>query len=130
MIDFMQKNYIFQIQNAIYQTLVGASLGVDVILTRGLNISYPHVIVLGTKKSVEQNLQIGLMTDIQVNTKDISLLGVANIVKKIEDCLNVTNIRKNLNFYTLNFAEIIQSEVSTDEYGCFCGKIMLKTLVD
>lgn len=126
----MQKNHIFQIQNAIYQTLVSANLNIDVILTRGMNVLYPHIIVLGTRKSVEQSLQILSITDIHVNTKDVSLLSVANIVKKVEDILTVENIRQNLHFYTLNLADIMQSEISTDEDGHFCGKIALKTLMD
>lgn len=52
------KNQIFQVQNAIFQTLINANLGVDVVANRGVIVNYPYIIIAGTKKEVMSGLQV------------------------------------------------------------------------
>jgi hypothetical protein len=126
----MQKNYIFQIQNAVYKTLFSANLGIEIILNRGLSVVYPHIIIVGTKKTVSENLQTICVTEIQVNTKEISLANTIDILSKIEDLLNLQNVRNKINFYSLHFCGVMSSEILTNEDGNFCGRVFLRSIMD
>ena len=74
------ENQIFQVQNAIFQTLLQANLGIDVIANRGLAVNYPYIIILGTKKETLGNCQIKTQTEINVITKDFSVISSASIL--------------------------------------------------
>ena len=124
------RNYIFQIQNAIYNTIHSGNFGVEIILNRGISVPYQHIIIVGTKKMTQENLQTSCTTEIQLNTKDVSLLNTVQMLTNIEEILTSQNIRENLNFYSLQFCEILSCEVTTSEDGHFCGKIFLRTLMD
>ena len=124
------KNYIFQIQNAIYKTISQGNFGVEIVLNRGLNVPYPHIIITGTKKTTTQSLQTMCITEIQLNTKDVSLAQTVEILAKIEEILTLEKIRNNINFYSLNFAQVLSSEITTNDDGNFCGRLYLQTIVD
>ena len=124
------RNYIFQIQNAIYKTIYNAKLGVEIIVNRGISVPHPHIIIVGTKKITQENLQTSCTTEIQLNTKDVSLLNTVQTLTNIEQVLTSHKVRENLNFYSLQFCEILSCEITTNEEGSFCGKIFLRTLMD
>lgn len=124
------KNYIFQVQNAIYNTFLQENIGVQIILNRGFTVAYPHILIAGTKKITKSTLQTECITEIHLNTKDVSLARAIEILAKIEDILTLQKIRENIKFYNLHLCEIISSEIITAEESNFCGRIFVKTILD
>ena len=124
------KNYIFQVRNAIFQVLQNSEIGGDVILNRGSEVAYPYVIIEATKKKVLENNQKELITDIQIITKDLSVVSVSNILTKIEDVLKQYALQENIDYYAVHFIDVIDSCVFPNEDGFFHGKVSVVSIVD
>lgn len=124
------KNQIFQVQNAIFQTLINANLGVDVIANRGVVVNYPYIIISGTKKEVMSGLQVKTLTEIDVVTKDFSIISSSIILQNIENCLQVEELAKNIEIYAVNHAQVISSETVPTQEGFFMGKIIVEIVLN
>ena len=124
------KNQIFQVQNAIFQTLIGANLGVDVIANRGAIVSYPYLMIAGTKKEVISGLQVKTLTEIDVVTKDFSIISSSVILQNVENCLQVEDLAKNIELYAVNHAQVVSSETVPTQEGFFMGKIIIEVILN
>ena len=124
------KNQIFQVHNAIFQTLIDANLGVDVIANRGAIVGYPYLIITGTKKDAVGCLQVKTLTEIDVVTKDFSIISPSVILQNIENCLKVENLAKKIEFYAINHAHVISCETMSTQEGFFTGKLILEVVLD
>jgi hypothetical protein len=124
------KNYIFQVRNAIFQVLQNSEIGGQVVLNRGSEVEYPYVIIEATKKKVLENNQKELITDIQIITKDLSVVSVSNILTKIEDVLKQSALQENIDYYAVHFVDVTDSCVFPNEEGFFYGKISVVAIVD
>jgi len=124
------KNQIFQVQNAIFQTLINANLGVDVIANRGAIVNYPYIIIAGTKKEVMSGLQVKTLTEINVVTKDFSIISSSIILQNIENCLQVEELAKNIELYAVNHAQVVSSETVPTQEGFFMGKIIIEVVLN
>ena len=122
------KNQIFQVHNAIFQTLIDANLGVDVIANRGAIVGYPYLIIAGTKKVFVSGLQVKTLTEIDVVTKDFSIISSSVILQNVENCLQVENLAKRIEFYAINQSHVIFSETVPTQEGFFMGKIVLEVI--
>ena len=124
------KNQIFQVQNAIFQTLINANLGVDVIANRGAIVNYPYIIIAGTKKEVMSGLQVKTLTEINVVTKDFSIISSSIILQNIENCLQVEELAKNIELYAVNHAQVVSSETVPTQECFFMGKIIIEVVLN
>ena len=124
------KNQIFQVQNAIFQTLVEANLGVDVVANRGAIMNYPYIIIAGTKKEIMSGLQVKTLTEINVVTKDFSIISSSIILQNIENCLQVEELAKNIELYAVNHAQVVSSETVPTQEGFFMGKIVIEVILN
>ena len=124
------KNQIFQVQNAIFQTLINANLGVDVVANRGVIVNYPYIIIAGTKKEVMSGLQVKTLTEINVVTKDFSIISSSIILQNIENCLQVEELAKNIELYAVNYAQVVSSETVPTQEGFFMGKIIIEVVLN
>lgn len=124
------KNQIFQVQNAIFQTLVGANLGVDVVANRGVIVNYPYIIIAGTKKEVMSGLQVKTLTEINVVTKDFSIISSSIILQNIENYLQVEELAKSIELYAVNHAQVVSSETVPTQEGFFMGKIIIEVILN
>lgn len=124
------KNYIFQIQNAIYQTIKNSNIDCDVIMNRGQSVVYPYIIISGTKKKEMDNSQKELITELNVLTKDFSVISASNILEKLEDVITRQILQENILYYSVHFAKCTNSTVFTTDEGFFHGKISVITILD
>jgi hypothetical protein len=124
------KNQIFQVQNAIFQTLVEANLGVDVVANRGVIVNYPYIIIAGTKKEVMSGLQVKTLTEINVVTKDFSIISSSIILQNIENYLQVEELAKSIELYAVNHAQVVSSETVPTQEGFFMGKIIIEVILN
>lgn len=124
------KNQIFQVQNAIFQTLVEANLGVDVVANRGVIVNYPYIIIAGTKKEVMSGLQVKTLTEINVVTKDFSIISPSIILQNIENYLQVEELAKSIELYAVNHAQVVSSETVPTQEGFFMGKIIIEVILN
>ena len=124
------KNYIFQIQNAIYRTIKSSNINCDVIMNRGQSVVYPYIIISGTKKKEMDNSQKELITELNVLTKDFSVISASNILEKLEDVITRQIIQENILYYSVHFSECTNSTVLTTDEGFFHGKISITTILD
>ena len=124
------KNQIFQVQNAIFQTLIEENLGIDVVANRGAIVNYPYVIIAGTKKEVMSGLQVKTLTEINVVTKDFSIISSSIILQNIENCLQVEELAKNIELYAVNHAQVVSSETVPTQEGFFMGKIIIEVILN
>ena len=124
------KNQIFQVQNAIFQTLINANLGVDVIANRGAIVNYPYIIIAGTKKEIMSGLQVKTLTEIDVVTKDFSIISSSVILQNVENCLQVEDLAKNIELYAVNHAQVVSSETVPTQEGFFMGKIIIEVILN
>lgn len=126
----MLKNYIFQVQNAIYKTLQNADLGVDVIMNRGSGVEYPYVIITGTKQEIMGSSQKKMITELSIVTRDFSVVSASNIMNKLENAITMQFVQKNISYYTVHFVETKDANVYVDNEGFFCGKIFVVAILD
>ena len=124
------KNQIFQVQNAIFQTLINANLGVDVIANRGLVVNYPYIIIAGTKKEIISGLQEKTLTEINVVTKDFSIISSSIAMQNIENCLKIEDLSQNIEFYNINQAQVISCETIPTQEGFFMGKLTFEVVLN
>jgi hypothetical protein len=124
------KNQIFQVQNAIFQTLITANLGVDVIANRGLVVNYPYIIIAGTKKEIISGLQEKTLTEINVVTKDFSIISSSIAMQNIENCLKIEDLSQNIEFYNINQAQVISCETIPTQEGFFMGKLTFEVVLN
>lgn len=124
------KNQIFQVQNAIFQTLINANLGVDVIANRGMVVNYPYIIIAGTKKEIISGLQEKTLTEINVVTKDFSIISSSIAMQNIENCLKIEDLSQNIEFYNINQAQVISCETIPTQEGFFMGKLTFEVVLN
>ncbi len=124
------KNQIFQVQNAIFQTLIEANLGIDVVANRGAIVNYPYIIIAGTKKEIMSGLQVKTLTEINVVTKDFSIISSSIILQNIENCLQVEELAKSIELYAVNHAQVVSSETVPTQEGFFMGKIIIEVILN
>ncbi len=124
------KNYIFQIQNAIYRTIKNSNIDCDVIMNRGQSVVYPYIIISGTKKKEMDNSQKELTTELNVLTKDFSVISASSILEKLEDIVTRQILQENILYYSVHFAECTNSTVFTTDEGFFHGKISIIAILD
>ncbi len=124
------KNYIFQVRNAIFQVLKNSEIAAEVMLNRGSDVTYPYVIIEATKKRVLENNQKELITNLQIATKDFSVVSVSNILTNIEDTIGQSALQENINYYAVHFVDVVDSAVFPNEDGVFHGKISVVAIVD
>ncbi len=124
------KNYIFQIQNAIYRTIKNSNIDCDVIMNRGQSVMYPYIIISGTKKKEMDNSQKELTTELNVLTKDFSVISASSILEKLEDIVTRQILQENILYYSVHFAECTNSTVFTTDEGFFHGKISIIAILD
>ena len=124
------KNQIFQVQNAIFQTLINANLGVDVIANRGAIVNYPYIIIAGTKKEIMSGLQVKTLTEINVVTKDFSIISSSIILQNVESCLKAEVLAENIELYEVNYVRVVLSETILTQEGFFGGRIMFEVILD
>ena len=124
------QNHIFQAQNAIYKTIKEKTIHANPVLNRGNVVSYPYTIITSTKKTILENLQIGVVCEIEVQSQSTSVLPASNILQEIEESLTYANVRDNLNFYTLHLCEVKSSTVFVNEEGYLCGKLCVNVVME
>ena len=124
------QNYIFQAQNAVYQTLANSAISASIVLNRNNIISYPYVIIRGSKKQILPNLQTEVTVDIEINTQDFSVISASHILEMIEDKINRESVAQNINFYTVHHCEVINSTVFANDDGFFCGRLSVAIIID
>ena len=126
----MIQNQIFQVQNAIFQTLVEANLGIDIITNRGAIVNYPYIIFAGTKKQILTGLQTQTLTEIHIVTKDFSITSPSVILQNIESCLKTEILSQHIEFYKVNDLRVISSETVPTSEGFFMGKLIIEVLLN
>ena len=124
------QNQIFQVQNAIFQTLISANLGVDVIANRGAIVSYPYIIIAGTKKEIASGLQVKTLTEIDVVTKDFSIISSSIALQNIENCLKIEDLAMNIECYEVNHVHVISCETIPTQEGFFRGKMTVEVILN
>jgi hypothetical protein len=124
------KNYIFQIQNAIYQTIKNSNITCDVIMNRGQSVVYPYIMISGTKKTEMDNTQKELITELNVLTKDFSVISASSVLERLEDIITRQILQENISYYSVHFAQCVNSTVFTTDEGFFHGKISITTILD
>ena len=126
----MIKNQIFQVQNAIFQTLVNANLGVDIITNRGAIVNYPYIILAGTKKKVLAGFQVQTLTEIDIVTKDFSIISSSVILEAVEHSMKIDDLASNIEGYKINDIRVILSETSANSEGFFTGKLLVEVVLN
>lgn len=124
------QNQIFQVQNAIFQTLSNANIGVDIIANRGICVQYPYIIILGTTKVISNELQVKTKTEINVVTKDFSIISSAQILEKIEKTISREAISPYMEYYSINYAKVTECGSNPNEEGFFVGKVVVEIILD
>lgn len=124
------QNYIFQTQNAIFQTLKAQNFNIEIVMNRGIDVIYPQIMISSTKKRNLQNGQIKLETEIKIITQDLSSISAANILQKIEETITIESLQNFMNYYTVNAMGFENSSVFANDDGFFCGSIVISVILD
>ena len=93
-------------------------------------VNYPYIIIAGTKKEVMSGLQVKTLTEINVVTKDFSIISSSIILQNIENYLQVEELAKSIELYAVNHAQVVSSETVPTQEGFFMGKIIIEVILN